>query len=111
MPTLAVVVTRPASNPVKLWTRFEDALGEFGGVVAVGHIGLQNGEFVAAEPRQHVGFAHMRLQALRDQLQESVAGRMAERSLTALNPSRSRRCSAKSWSPRRARVISLRSRS
>ena len=40
--------------------------------------GLDDGEFVAAEPRQRVAFAEQVLQALRRQLEEPVAGLVAE---------------------------------
>ena len=46
--------------------------------------GLNDGEFVAAEPRRHVGFLEAAAQALGDRLQQLIADRMAERVVDAL---------------------------
>src|SRR5438128_657861 len=51
---------------------------ELSGIVAACDVGLQYREFVAAEPREHVRLAHMRLQLLSDQSQESVASGVPE---------------------------------
>ena len=47
-------------------------------------LGLDDGEFVAAEARDRVALAHAALQPRRDLLEQRVAGRMAERVVHAL---------------------------
>ena len=51
-------------------------LGRAGALVLA--VLLDDGEFVAAEPRQHVGCAQRRFQSLRHQPQQRVAGAMTE---------------------------------
>ena len=52
---------------------------QLGGLALVALAGLDDGEFVAAEPGQHVGFAQQRFQTGRHFDQQRVAGGMAER--------------------------------
>ncbi len=52
---------------------------EFGGLALVAFAGLNDGEFVAAEPGQYVGLAQQRFQSSRHFDQQRVAGGMAER--------------------------------
>ena len=58
----------------------DDPGGErLGGVGLLGIVELDDGEFVAAEPRQHVGFAERVLDPLGHLLEQFVAGRVPER--------------------------------
>ncbi len=58
----------------------DDALRQrLGGLALVAFAGLDDGEFVAAEPGQNVGFAQQRFQAGRHFDQQRIAGGMAER--------------------------------
>ncbi len=64
----------------RLAERRDDALRQrFRRLALIGLAGLNDGELVAAEPGQHVGFAQQRFQARRHFDQQRVAGGMAER--------------------------------
>ena len=80
----------------------DDARGEHLAAVGVAHVGLDDGELVAAQARHEVALAHAAEQALADLLQQHVADGMAERVVDALKRSRSRQKTAKPW-PRRSR--------
>ena len=58
--------------------RIEDALGDASGGGRIGQAGHDDGEFVAAEPRQHLVLVEDAAGAARDRLQQRVAGGMAE---------------------------------
>ena len=63
----------------------DDAFRELDrGAALVGLAGLNDREFVAAEPRHHVGFAQRRLQAIGGLSEQRVAGGMAERIVDVL---------------------------
>ena len=62
----------------------DDAGGERLGAVDVAHIGLDDGELVAAQARHEIALAHAAEQALADLLQEHVAHGMPERVVDGL---------------------------
>ena len=59
--------------------RGDDALRHHHGVVGRSHVGAQHGELVATQPGHRILATNRRPDAVRDRLQEQVAGRMAER--------------------------------
>jgi hypothetical protein len=58
--------------------RFEHALGEMADIGRLRHVALQDGELVAAEPRDDVLGAHDQSEPLGHGLEQTVADRMAE---------------------------------
>ena len=68
-----------AVDVVGLAHPFDDQLRQRGRLAGIGDRGLDDDEFVAARPRDGVGLAHETAQAVRDDLQQLVAGGMAER--------------------------------
>ena len=67
-----------AVDVVGLADPFDDLLRQRGRLAGVGDRGLHDDEFVAAGPRDGVGLAHETAQAVGDDLQQLVAGGMAE---------------------------------
>ncbi len=57
---------------------FMDPCHQRDGLVAVAEVGLDDGEFVAAESRHHARTAHAAPQPLRHRLQQRVTDRVAE---------------------------------
>ena len=68
----------------RLPDRRMDFVNELSGFRPVLDSGLNDGEFVAAEPGRHVGLLETAAQALGDALEQLVADRMAERVVDAL---------------------------
>src|SRR4051794_27379909 len=62
----------------------ENATRQIGRLLAARNIGLQNGEFIAAEACQGVFLADRLLEARGDELQETIASRVAEHVVDAL---------------------------
>jgi len=69
---------------VRIAEDFDDALGQRGNLLRRLDVGLQHGEFVAAEPRHRVLFAQRAFEPRADLLQQEVAVRMAERVVDGL---------------------------
>nr|WP_239002945.1 hypothetical protein [Rhodovastum atsumiense] len=59
--------------------RLDHPAGQAGSVLRLVHVGLDDGELVATEPRQRVGLAQQLLQSGGNGAQQRVAHRMAER--------------------------------
>ena len=68
----------------RLADRCDDALRQRSRLGGIGDRGLHDDEFVAAHPRDGVGVADQGAQPLGDDLQQLVAGRMAERIVDGL---------------------------
>ena len=79
MPTLAPMTIWWPSMMNGARHRLDDALGDRGGVARLVDRPQQQREFVAAEPRQHVGLARRAPQPRRGLLQHLVADGVAER--------------------------------
>ena len=69
---------------IRLADRIVDPLDQLHGVARSGNAGLDDGEFVAAEPGHEIGVPHAVAQAARDGLEQFVADGMAERIVDAL---------------------------
>ena len=111
-PTLAVVAGRGSQLSTIIADDLDDALGEVGGFLAAAHVALQNGEFVAAEPRDHIRLGKRRVRdAPPIALRKRSPPEWPSRSLMNLKRSRSTRCMAKLPEPRRALVMAVRIRS
>ena len=79
MPMLAPIVGLMAVEVEGFADRGDDALRQRGGLGGIGDRGLHDDEFIAAHSGDGVGFAHQPAQPVGDDLQQLVAGVMAER--------------------------------
>ena len=79
MPMLVLISMRWPLISKGLPMALDDAGGELLAALGVAHVGLDDGELVAAQARHQIALAHAVEQALAHLLQERVADGMAER--------------------------------
>ena len=80
----AIVKDVAAVDVVRLADKLDDSRGELAALLGPADIGLNDGEFIAADARDEIGLRHRRNQADSHKFQQLVANRVAERVVDGL---------------------------